>query len=724
MATLTIGGQKIGDYGTDQEAQQAYYKWALQNRANIGGPTGDAPDSNQAFIDGQRFYVDSSGRGQGEGSDFEAAIFAAQTNKATQAQLNLLSSKLGGTPDDYKNYLNPDFLPIAQNKPNGEVDPRLQASPFEGGKFSGYLGEATQYSQTDPRYQKPMGVLQTPKLTPQQQQAQAQALFNPQMVFGDGINTAGVAGTAGAPVQGLPQGTQGGNEMLYNALAPDGTYYSGPANRAPIGTIPQQQQLPQQIPDTTLNQVPTFNRNLKPGDTGADVQALQQYLMGEGFTISAGATGYYGEQTKAAVAAWQQAHGIDTAGNAGFFGPRSQAFLETQNQGDPRDMTPDPDPQVKINNLTRQHGFQIDHGLASQYAQQDPVKFVTDMYDKLYNTSGLPELKSKIDGFTKDLTEISNEEIDKVQEVNDNPWLSEGVRVGRVRSINEKYEAKKAVFADLLKYSTDLYQSGQDQAKFITQQALETYNDRVNFQEQAYLKAMDSAASLAELKYKMENDKSYSNFKEVNGGIYDLDTNKWVVPPKAGSGGGLTDSQYFSFTNSLRDDARNDPDVKDFVAIRDGYERVQTGANLDNAQGDLALLFGYMKILDPTSVVRETEFANAEMAMGYAQRILNIPAKAINGSRLTPSARQDFASAAKTLYNTKKANYDKAAAFYKQSAEQFGIDPSLVARDFSSTQTQGTYSPNSVIINNGTYYLVGSDGETVMPFKPLDNPFD
>lgn len=149
----------------------------------------------------------------------------------------------------------------------------------------------------------------------------------------------------------------------------------------------------------------------------------------------------------------------------------------------------------------------------------------------------------------------------------------------------------------------------------------------------------------------------------------------------SGSGGGLTTSQFFSFTNSIADDARQDPDVKDFIQVRDGYERVQAGANLGNGQGDLSLLFGYMKMLDPTSVVRETEFANAETAMGEAQRILNIPEKFIQGNRLTPQARQQFVAAANALYNTKKVNYDNAVGYYSSRAQAFGIDPSMVIRN-------------------------------------------
>ena len=66
-----------------------------------------------------------------------------------------------------------------------------------------------------------------------------------------------------------------------------------------------------------------FTRALTIGSEGADVTALQNYLIGAGFSIPAGATGYFGAQTQAAVAAWQTANGVMPA--AGYFGPVSQA---------------------------------------------------------------------------------------------------------------------------------------------------------------------------------------------------------------------------------------------------------------------------------------------------------------------------------------------------------------------------------------------------------------
>jgi len=67
----------------------------------------------------------------------------------------------------------------------------------------------------------------------------------------------------------------------------------------------------------------TFTRDLTIGSTGADVTALQTWLIAGGYSIPAGATGYFGSQTQAAVAAYQAANAITPA--AGYFGPITRA---------------------------------------------------------------------------------------------------------------------------------------------------------------------------------------------------------------------------------------------------------------------------------------------------------------------------------------------------------------------------------------------------------------
>lgn len=62
---------------------------------------------------------------------------------------------------------------------------------------------------------------------------------------------------------------------------------------------------------------------LTVGSSGAEVTKLQNFLISKGFGIAAGATGYFGAQTKAALAAFQSANGVSPA--VGYYGPITAA---------------------------------------------------------------------------------------------------------------------------------------------------------------------------------------------------------------------------------------------------------------------------------------------------------------------------------------------------------------------------------------------------------------
>ncbi|MEX2013418.1 MAG: peptidoglycan-binding protein, partial [Parcubacteria group bacterium] len=74
----------------------------------------------------------------------------------------------------------------------------------------------------------------------------------------------------------------------------------------------------------------TINTNLTIGSRGADVTALQQFLVREGYLVMPIGVdyGYFGPLTKSAVSLWQASSGISPA--VGFFGPISRAAFTTQ----------------------------------------------------------------------------------------------------------------------------------------------------------------------------------------------------------------------------------------------------------------------------------------------------------------------------------------------------------------------------------------------------------
>ncbi len=67
-------------------------------------------------------------------------------------------------------------------------------------------------------------------------------------------------------------------------------------------------------------------RDLDMGMSGDDVRALQNLLISQGQVIPSGATGLFGAQTKAALAAYQAANGIVPA--AGYFGAVTRAHMK------------------------------------------------------------------------------------------------------------------------------------------------------------------------------------------------------------------------------------------------------------------------------------------------------------------------------------------------------------------------------------------------------------
>ena len=112
--------------------------------------------------------------------------------------------------------------------------------------------------------------------------------------------------------------------------------------------------------------------------------------------------------------------------------------------------------------------------------------------------------------------------------------------------------------------------------------------------------------------------------------------------------------------------------TKGYQDVKEAYSRVL--ASGDTAVGDLSLIFGYMKMLDPGSVVREGEFATAQNAAGVPERIMNIYNKIISGERLSESQRKAFKGQAKTLFSQAQNREKTVRTGISRMAERYGLD--------------------------------------------------
>jgi hypothetical protein len=106
--------------------------------------------------------------------------------------------------------------------------------------------------------------------------------------------------------------------------------------------------------------------------------------------------------------------------------------------------------------------------------------------------------------------------------------------------------------------------------------------------------------------------------------------------------------------------------------VRNSFGRVQ--AAQDTAVGDLSLIFGYMKMLDPGSVVRENEFATAQNAAGVPERILNVYNRVRSGERLTENQRGSFKKQAEDLFNVAANDERRVRDGISRIARNYGLN--------------------------------------------------
>ena len=136
--------------------------------------------------------------------------------------------------------------------------------------------------------------------------------------------------------------------------------------------------------------------------------------------------------------------------------------------------------------------------------------------------------------------------------------------------------------------------------------------------------------------------------------------------------------------------------TKDFKTIQSAWRSIKTSGGEPSAAGDMSLIFGYMKLLDPGSTVREGEYANAQNAGGVPDRVVASYNKLINGQILSESQRKDFLGQAKKQYDSRLGEYSGLKKSYTELAKEYGLEPKRVVVSFDMPEevTKGQVEQN------------------------------
>ena len=147
----------------------------------------------------------------------------------------------------------------------------------------------------------------------------------------------------------------------------------------------------------------------------------------------------------------------------------------------------------------------------------------------------------------------------------------------------------------------------------------------------------------------------------------------------------------FKHAKDLRNEFINQS--KDFKQISDSYGRIQAAGKNPSAAGDLALIFNYMKMLDPGSTVREGEFATAQNSAGIPERVRAMYNNVTTGERLTESTRSDFLGRSDSLYRSQEEGQAQIEGVYKGLSERYGLDPTNVVVDYRVKRPETPAAP-------------------------------
>lgn len=172
--------------------------------------------------------------------------------------------------------------------------------------------------------------------------------------------------------------------------------------------------------------------------------------------------------------------------------------------------------------------------------------------------------------------------------------------------------------------------------------------------------------------------------------------------------------------NTLQNQYDRDPEVRKAKTVLDSYASTQKLLEQKTPASDLALVYNYMKALDPNSVVRETEAETAAALGGLMERAKAQMSNMSGDGMLTDAQRADLARQIESLAGSAGDRLDEIDAQFSDLAKRRNVDMKDLrltgrsVRPKSSNQAgKSTYRPGTILEINGKRYKVEQDGDTL-----------
>lgn len=307
-----------------------------------------------------------------------------------------------------------------------------------------------------------------------------------------------------------------------------------------------------------------------------------------------------------------------------------------------------------------------------------PFQNVMDTYTQVYQELGLGNLKTRYSDALKQVDEIQKELNDKITEVNSNPWLSSQSRSDQIDKLKEKFTPRLDAATHLAQLVDSLAKEGEQTAQFLVGHVESDTNKAIELAQ----KKQDALDKLAQQDI---------HPADVNGRVVlvDYKTKKIIADlgsskdPSSGGTGGLSNVQIDN-GRAIATSFEGSPIVKNFVEIQSKFLNAKQYTGRGDGATDIATIYDLMKVLDPTSVVRNEEYNTGAAKSG------NIFAGALarfngmidpKGGFVSDQAKTNIFQVINDRYNVAKKQYDN---FYSQKKSQVdAVAPGYMLTDYA-----------------------------------------
>lgn len=137
----------------------------------------------------------------------------------------------------------------------------------------------------------------------------------------------------------------------------------------------------------------------------------------------------------------------------------------------------------------------------------------------------------------------------------------------------------------------------------------------------------------------------------------------------------------FKNETDLRKEFEGLPEVKNYKQAYPAYASIVDAAKRNTTQSDINIVYGLAKLYDPTSVVREGEYATVANSPNIPEKVKGYAQYLAGGGRLSEETKKQILAEAKGRIGSYEGEVRKSKTSYEGIAKKRGMDPANVFTD-------------------------------------------